>query len=204
MNAYRDDLAAAGDRIAVLEGELADAKQKVMALTDECGAREQELARIRKKFVGAPHARRLRTVGLVAVGAGVSLMVLAGIVAFDARSDMMDERARASAAEARANELERRHSEEEDRHLEEKQEWARATARVFADPAPNSPAEPTPSSEAPRRKFDMAAMRASYAEKMRDGTATKQELRALVAICSSLGDNACRNEAYAKWKALDN
>jgi hypothetical protein len=39
--------------------------------------------------------------------------------------------------------------------------------------------------------------------KMRSGSASKQELRMLIAICSSLGDTACRNEAYAKWKAMD-
>jgi hypothetical protein len=37
--------------------------------------------------------------------------------------------------------------------------------------------------------------------KMEDGTATLHDLRALKALCMTDGDTACRNAAYAAWKA---
>jgi hypothetical protein len=53
------------------------------------------------------------------------------------------------------------------------------------------------------QSFDMEAQRSAIVEKMRNNSATKSDLRILIAICSSLGDTPCRNEAYAKWKAMD-
>ena len=62
--------------------------------------------------------------------------------------------------------------------------------------------DPSPPADS-GRPFDMAAQRNAIVSKMRDNSATKADLRMLIAICSSLGDTACRNEAYAKWKAMD-
>ncbi len=52
-------------------------------------------------------------------------------------------------------------------------------------------------------KYDPSAIKASLQAKMAAGTATKSELRMLVSICSGDGDKACRNAAYARWKAME-
>lgn len=50
--------------------------------------------------------------------------------------------------------------------------------------------------------YDPDAAKAEALAKMAAGTATKAELRLLVAICMVQRDRACRNEAYARWKAM--
>ena len=52
-------------------------------------------------------------------------------------------------------------------------------------------------------KFNANAHKRNLLNKMNSGSASKTELRMLIAICSGDGDKACRNSAYAKWKAME-
>lgn len=47
---------------------------------------------------------------------------------------------------------------------------------------------------------DLAAAKQTLRAKLQDGSASERDLRRLVGVCSGIGDRACRNEAYARWK----
>jgi pSer/pThr/pTyr-binding forkhead associated (FHA) protein len=50
-------------------------------------------------------------------------------------------------------------------------------------------------------KFDMSKLKPGLVAKMNSGTASQQDLRLLMNICGMDGDTACRNAAFAAWKA---
>jgi pSer/pThr/pTyr-binding forkhead associated (FHA) protein len=73
--------------------------------------------------------------------------------------------------------------------------------------APNASASsetPPPPPDGPTDKFDQKGNKGPLLSKMRSGRATQSELIELKAICSSDGDRACRNEAVAALKRLQN
>jgi hypothetical protein len=84
--------------------------------------------------------------------------------------------------------------------------FGRALAEVALSVSAELPLEAPPDDgpdDAPPEGFDMKAQRKTYWQRLEDGVATKTDLRALIAICSSLGDTECRNKAYAAWRGMD-
>jgi serine/threonine-protein kinase len=72
---------------------------------------------------------------------------------------------------------------------------------VSAELPPEAPPSDGPDDALPEG-FGMEAQRKRYWQRFEDGVATKTELRALIAMCSALGDTECRSKAYAAWRDM--
>lgn len=194
MDAYRDELFAARERIASLESELAAAEQQVGKLSGDVKTRDEALHELRAVFNGEPAAKN-RWLGRFALMAIAILATLGGTaVALVTQVD-------ADAARERAERAERMAAEERSlRERAERRAAAPAQPDVVRYPAPE--VEPMRHAPVAPGKYDPTAIKASLLAKMRAGLASKSELRMLVAICSGDGDKPCRNEAYAAWKEM--
>jgi len=199
MSQYRDDRDAAQHRIEALEAKLAERDAELSARMATLSVREAEIGRLRRELdvTGAfdGRGRPLHTAWATRVtGMALGFAAIAGAVG------VLVIRAPASARALPAA---------------SSQAGAVATeAPILADPAPMRVQHDAPGAETaapvetatPRPDGlvwgdpvyaapNEEAVRRALEPKVRGGTATRDEIKMLKAICSHLGDRACRDRA---------
>jgi hypothetical protein len=192
VDAYRDELTAAQQRIESLEGKIQRQGDEIEQLRDAARARDEHLKRLQEKFDGAARGRgRFGNVWAVATVGTIVLVAVAVVVGFRRGGAPAPLAPPAAAAPSQV-----------------------ADAGVAAPTATQTAADPLDPpahhlgaggrAEAPSGTYDEAAQRRALEAVVWSGRATASEIKMLRAICSTQGDRACRDRCTAMLRALGN
>ena len=190
MDAYRDELTAAQQRIESLEGKIERQAEEIEQLRDAARARDEHLKKLQEKFDGAARRRRRSwpVWNVIAVGGTVALLVvflMMGLRRGGAQPPPASSAAACPSGVADAG-------------------LASPTAtQTLADPLDQQDRhrEAGERAEAPSGTYDEAAQRRALEAKVWGGSASEGEIKMLRAICSTQGDRACRDRCTALLKA---
>jgi hypothetical protein len=200
MSQYRDDRDAARHRIEVLESKLAERDAELTARMATLSVREAEIGRLRRELdvTGALDGRGRplhiawatrvtgMALGFAAIAGAVGVFVIRTPASARLSPAVSAPQATVAMVEpilADPTPMQVRHEVPAETAAPVETAAPRTDGRVWGDPVYAAPTE--------------ESLRRALEPKVWGGTATREEIKMLKAICSHLGDRACRERASA-------